>query len=172
MLAQHLPWKGSAYRLINKTFQTGSLICRSDKQTTKIMKKILITLLCATAGFVGTVAAQDKGGTAPQFKFKEGDTHDFGKVKKGPVAEHTFEFTNTGKEPLIIQDVTPSCSCTKVDWDKQPILPGKVGHSTLGVKTSELTGVFNKGVYIRSNAFVPNGEKRYTIYLKGEAIGN
>ena len=130
------------------------------------MKKVLIVLFCMMAGLSATVFAQDRA----QFKFKDGDTHDFGKVKKGPVAEHTFEFTNTGKEPLIVQDVTPSCSCTKVEWDKHPILPGQVGHITLGVKTSELTGVFNKSVYIRSNAIVPNGEKRYTIYLKGDSV--
>jgi hypothetical protein len=131
------------------------------------MKKLILTLLCILTGFTAVVFAQD---SRAQFKFKGGETFDFGKVKKGPVAEHTFEFTNTGKEPLIINDVTPSCSCTKVEWDKQPILPGKVGHITLGVKTSELTGVFNKSVYIRSNAVVPNGEKRYTIYLKGESV--
>ena len=136
------------------------------------MKKVLIVLFCVCAGLSTNLWAQAKPGTAAQFKFKEGDTHDFGKVKKGPVAEHTFEFVNVGKEPLIVQDVTPSCSCTKVEWDKQPVLPGKTGHITLGVKTSELTGVFNKSVYIRSNAIVPNGEKRYTIYLKGDSVEN
>ncbi|MBC7554712.1 MAG: DUF1573 domain-containing protein [Taibaiella sp.] len=135
------------------------------------MKSVMFAFFCMLAGFSGNVFAQAKtAGTSPQFKFSDGETHDFGKVKKGPVAEHTFEFVNTGKEPLIVQDVTPSCSCTKVDWDKQPILPGQKGHITLGVKTSELSGVFNKSVYIRSNAYVPNGEKRYTIYLKGESV--
>ena len=135
------------------------------------MKKVLMVLICILAGFSATVNAQDKSSAGKaKFKFKDGDSFDFGKVTKGPVAEHTFEFVNTGTEPLIVQDVTPSCSCTKVEWDKQPILPGQKGHITLGVKTSELTGVFNKSVYIRSNAAVPNGEKRYTIYLKGDSV--
>ncbi len=133
------------------------------------MKKAVLTLLCVLAGFSATLFAQAKT-DGPKFKFLNGETHDFGKVKKGPVAEHSFEFTNSGNQPLIIVDVKPSCSCTNVDWDKHPILPGQKGKITLGVKTSELTGVFNKGVYIQSNAIVPNGEKRYTIYLKGEAI--
>ena len=134
------------------------------------MKKILLGLLSLMAIVHITVPAFGQGADAPKFQFKNGDTYDFGKVKKGPVAEHTFEFTNTGKTPLFVQDVTPSCSCTKVEWDKQPILPGQKGHITLGVKTGELSGVFNKSVYIRSNAVVPNGEKRYTIYLKGETV--
>ena len=132
-----------------------------------IMKKILFAILTVFA-VTNVVLAQDK--SAPKFMFTGGDSYDFGKVKKGPVAEHTFEFTNIGKTPLIVQDVTPSCSCTKVEWDKQPILPGQKGHITLGVKTGELSGVFNKSVYIRSNAEVPDGEKRYTIYLKGESV--
>jgi len=131
-----------------------------------MMKKAVLTLLCVLAGFSATLFAQD----GPRFKFTNGETHDFGKVKKGPVAEHSFEFINTGNQPLIIVDVKPSCSCTNVDWDKHPINPGQKGKITLGVKTSELTGVFNKGVYIQSNAIVPNGEKRYTIYLKGDAV--
>ena len=132
------------------------------------MKKLILALVCVlTASSASLFAQAPKDG--PKFKFTN-ETHDFGKVKKGPVASHTFEFTNTGNQPLIVMDVTPSCSCTNVDWDKQPVLPGQKGHITLGVKTSELTGVFNKGVYIRSNAIIPNGEKRYTIYLKGEAI--
>ena len=136
-----------------------------------MMKKAVLTLLCVLAGFSATLFAQAKtGGDGARFKFTNGETHDFGKVKKGPVAEHTFEFINSGNQPLIIIDVKPSCSCTNVDWDKQPILPGQKGKITLGVKTSELTGVFNKGVYIQSNAIVPNGEKRYTIYLKGDAV--
>ncbi len=133
------------------------------------MKKAILVLLCIIVGCTATVFAQAKKDGA-QFKFTNGETHDFGKVKKGPVAEHSFEFINSGNQPLIIIDVKPSCSCTNVDWDKQPILPGHKGHITLGVKTSELTGVFNKGVYIQSNAIVPNGEKRYTIYLKGDAV--
>lgn len=129
------------------------------------MKKFTLIFFSLLLTAMASVIAQ------PQFKFKEKDnTHDFGKVKKGPVAEHTFEFTNTGNQPLIIMDVTPSCSCTKVEWDHQPIPPGKTGHITLGAKTSELTGVFRKEVYIRSNAIVPNGEKRYTIFLKGETV--
>lgn len=138
------------------------------------MSKVIYSVLIMLAAFAPTVYAQkEKAGgkvDGAVFKFTKGETHDFGKVKKGPVAEHTFEFMNVGNQPLIVMDVLPSCSCTKVEWDKQPILPGQKGHITLGVKTGELDGVFNKSVAIRSNAVVPNGEKRYIIYLKGETV--
>ena len=34
---------------------------------------------------------------------------DFGKIKKGDVVEHIYEVTNTGKNPLIISSVQPTC---------------------------------------------------------------
>jgi hypothetical protein len=34
--------------------------------------------------------------------------HDFGTIEKGDVLEHTFEFTNSGDQDLIIQKLVPS----------------------------------------------------------------
>lgn len=36
------------------------------------------------------------------------ETHDFGHVTQGELLEHTFEFTNTGTEELIIEKVESS----------------------------------------------------------------
>lgn len=117
------------------------------------------------------IAQTQAPASGPQFKFVE-ETHNFGVVKRGPIADYDFEFTNTGNAPLIIMDVTPSCGCTGVDWPKQPVLPGQKGKIHLGLKTAEQHGVFNKEVYIRSNAPAPNGAKRYTLYIKGNAVGD
>lgn len=35
-----------------------------------------------------------------------------------------FKIENTGKYPLIINDVTTSCGCTSVDYSKEPVRPG------------------------------------------------
>ena len=146
------------------------------------MRKRCISLLCllvcislqVTAG--GRKKARSTGKSAkkeavakvdgPQFQFKEGDTYDFGEVPSGPDVKHEFSFANTGNQPLIIQDAKPSCSCTTPEWPKQPILPGGKGIIKVGYHTTK-TGPFSKEVYIQSNAVVPNGEKRYTIYIKG-----
>ncbi len=119
---------------------------------------------------VAPAAAPQKSG--PVFKFDGGDTHDFGKVQRGPIANHTFEFTNVGTQPLNVMNVTPSCGCTGVDWIKTPVLPGQRGWIKLGLKTAEQHGVFNKEVYIQSDAITPRGEKRYTLYIKGDAFGD
>jgi len=138
------------------------------------MKKLLIALFCLTIGTGVNVNAQTTTLPAkegPMFKFDGGDTHDFGVLQRGPVAMYVFEFTNTGNRPLNIINVTPSCGCTNVDWPKTPIMPGQKGKIQLGLKTEEQHGVFNKEVYIQSDAVNnPHGDKRYTIYIKGNAV--
>ena len=140
------------------------------------MRKLLVPVLSALLlGATLTTNAQEKAGSAsqqasgPRFKFESGETHDFGVVKRGPVAMHSFEFTNVGTEPIIVMNVTPSCGCTNVEWSKNPVLPGQKGFIQLGLKTEEQHGVFHKEVYIQSNAITPHGEKRYTLYIKGNA---
>jgi hypothetical protein len=140
------------------------------------MKKILLALsVIALSSQVQVMAqntpAQQAPANGPKFKFTE-EIHDFGVVKRGPIANHTFEFTNTGNAPLIIMNVTPSCGCTDVTWPKEPVLPGQKGTIHLGLKTVEQHGVFNKEVYIQSNAPAPGGAKRYTLYIKGNAVGD
>ena len=141
------------------------------------MKKLFVPFFCLLFAAPGIpVNAQSKTDVksqsveGPQFKFEGGDTYNFGELQRGPVAPHKFEFTNTGNQPLIVQDVTPSCGCTNVDWIKAPVLPGQKGWIALSLKTDEQHGVFNKEVYIRSNAVTPHGEKRFTIYIKGNAV--
>jgi len=135
------------------------------------MKKLLIALI--TLGTITTVPvmAQTKQEAAqgPMFKFLDGETHDFGTIKRGPAAPHTFKFKNVGTEPIIVMNVTPSCGCTNVDWSKNPVLPGQEGYIHLELKTEEQHGTFHKEVYIQSNAKTPHGEKRYTLYIKGVA---
>ena len=52
-------------------------------------------------------------------------------LKKKP-GRQTFDFivTNTGTEPLVIQNVVASCGCTTPEWTKQPIPAGATGKVT------------------------------------------
>jgi Protein of unknown function (DUF1573) len=131
------------------------------------MKTMFVPLLAILIGFATVSFAQTEKKDGPVFKFKEGDTHDFGEVPLGPDVTYEFTFTNVGNQPLIITDANPSCSCTTPEWIKQPVLPGQTGWIKVGYKTKDHAGPFVKEVYIQSNAVVPNGEKRYTIHIKG-----
>lgn len=54
--------------------------------------------------------------------------HDYGSIKEEvEVAVSEFEFTNTGKSPVVIQRVIASCGCTTPSYTREPVLPGKSG---------------------------------------------
>jgi hypothetical protein len=64
---------------------------------------------------------------------------DAGTVVKGEVINAKFKVTNTGDYPLVIGDVTPSCSCTVAEEPKDPIQPGESSEIIAQVKTDDLS---------------------------------
>jgi hypothetical protein len=83
--------------------------------------------------------------------FKE-SLHDFGTIQEGPTAEHEFEFVNTGKEPIVISNVSASCGCTTPSYSKDPVLPGKKGTVKAIYNTQGRVAPFTKTISITSNA--------------------
>jgi hypothetical protein len=138
------------------------------------MKRVIIPLVCLV--LTATAAsAQDMRPSAPvpstpqpvvpppppppakanpnagKFKFEE-ETHDFGEVPEGPLAETDFEFKNVGKEPIVIQEAHGSCGCTVPKWPSEPIMPGKKGVIHVAYTSQGRPGPINKDVTINSNA--------------------
>lgn len=100
------------------------------------------------------------------FFFPNGTTHDFGDIPEGPYAEYCFEFRNTGREPLIIQNVSSSCGCLVPGWPKDPIPPGKTGCIKATYGTQGRPGVFTKTLNVRSNAT----EQNLILTVKGRVL--
>ena len=93
------------------------------------MKSILSILLV----FAGLVAGAQSTNQAEVLKLKE-TVYDFGKIPQGKPVYHSFEITNTGTEPLVLENVSATCGCTTPEWSKEPIAPGataviKVGYN-------------------------------------------
>ena len=88
---------------------------------------------------------------AGKFKFEE-ETHDFGTVPEGPLAECDFEFKNVGKEPIVIKEAHGSCGCTVPTWPHDPILPKHKAKIHVTYNTQGRVGQINKDVTITSNA--------------------
>ncbi len=65
-------------------------------------------------------------GPTTVMKFEHTD-FDYGTVKEGEKVSHTYTFTNTGNEPLIISSAKGSCGCTVPKWPSEPIAPGAKG---------------------------------------------
>jgi len=125
------------------------------------MKKILLSLALTTLLAGGAMAQQPAKtqATAPQEAAKSGpaitfDTteHNFGDIKQGDVVEHTFTFTNTGNEPLVIERVDVTCGCTTPSWTKEPVMPGKKGTITAKFNSAGKMGQQKKPITIHSNA--------------------
>jgi hypothetical protein len=89
------------------------------------MKRIILS---ATALLLSTIMfAQKKADEVAKFAT---ETVDLGKVKQSVPATATFIVTNISKEPLIIEQASPTCGCTIGDYTKEPIAPGKTGTIT------------------------------------------
>ena len=140
------------------------------------MKKLALILSLSLFAFgTSTVYAQTKGkeksavsADAPKITFTKQE-HVFGDINEGPIAEYTFEFKNTGKAPLIIQNAQASCGCTTPEWTKEPVLPNKKGKITVRYNTQGRVGPFDKDIWITSNA--GNSEDGKTqLKIKGNVI--
>lgn len=88
-----------------------------------------------------------------QAKIKFTETKkDLGKVMKGDVVSADYEFTNEGNQPLIITNFEVECSCTTVDFPKQPIAPGQSSKLTVKFDTKSAYDRQDRKVVIISNA--------------------
>lgn len=133
------------------------------------MKKVLFSLMMVfVAGSMSAVIAQEAAAqVADGAKIKfEKETHDYGEVKNGGNGQCTFAFTNTGSEPLIIQNAKGSCGCTVPSWPKEPLAPGASAEITVKYDTKR-PGAINKSVTITSNA---TNTPTKVIRIKGNVL--
>lgn len=91
--------------------------------------------------------------------------HDFGVFKEeaGP-QKYDFVLTNTGKLPLVIQNVVASCGCTTPEWTRQPIPAGGKGKVTAIYDPKDRPGQFNKTLSVYTNT----KPEVAVIVIKGE----
>lgn len=75
---------------------------------------------------------------------------DFGTVPKGDKIRATFDVRNTGKAPLEITQVRPTCGCTVASFDRT-IPPGGTGKIAAEVDTTGFSGPISKAVLVFSN---------------------
>ena len=107
----------------------------------------MVAILSLLAG-----AAMAKEKTQAKINFTE-KSHNFGIVKEdgGPVS-YEFEFLNDGDGNLIIYEATAQCGCTKPEYPKSPVAPGKKGKIKVTYNPIGRPGPFEKMVTVKSNA--------------------
>jgi len=102
-------------------------------------------------------------GPVTTVQFEENGSFDFGTVTEGEIVSHTFSFTNTGSEPLIISDAKGSCGCTVPSKPTAPIAPGEDGEITVQFNSKNKKGARNQKVTVTANT---NPAQSF-IYLTG-----
>jgi hypothetical protein len=126
------------------------------------MKKYIITLVTIFI-FICPLHSQTVSTTVA---FDE-RIHNFGTIleKNGKVS-HTFIFHNTGKMPVVIDDVFNSCGCIGKVITKAPVKPGGKGKLAITFDPGYKSGFFSKELVVYSN-----GRKEFNrIWVEGSII--
>ena len=97
-----------------------------------------------------TEGAQSASLPATSIKFSETEW-DFGTINEGDNVEHIFKFTNTGSQPLILENCKGSCGCTVPQCPKEPIAPGATGEIKVVFNSKGKTNMQTKKVTITAN---------------------
>jgi hypothetical protein len=130
----------------------------------KAAKKVADAEIPASESAPAAVQTASTGAEANAAAMKfEKPEHDFGTAKEGQVVEHTFTFTNTGSQPLVIQNAAGSCGCTVPDWPRTPIAPNATGDIKVKFDTKGKPGMQTKTVTIIANT----NPQTTTLTLKG-----
>lgn len=132
----------------------------------KIRVTLLIALICSIFSF-GNAAEKLSADVAVSF---ESMVYDFGTIKeKGGPVSHVFNFQNTGTEPLIIISAQASCGCTRPEFPKKPVAPGKKEHIKVTYNPDGRPGEFVKTITVRTNA-KDRSQRKFTLKIKGNVI--
>ena len=93
--------------------------------------------------------------------------HDFGTFKE-EAGRQTFDFqvTNSGNQPLVIQNISASCGCTTPEWTREPIPAGGKGKVTAIYDPQGRPGPFNKTLSVYTNS----KPEVVVLTIKGEVI--
>jgi hypothetical protein len=133
------------------------------------MKKVFVLIFY---GLLTVFAVQAQSNTVsvpypaaigkPETLILKEPAYSFGKIPQGRPVIHVFEIQNTGKEPLLLENVQASCGCTTPEWSRDAIAPGatvpiKVGYNAYS------EGHFNKTITI----FYNNGQTK-ALTITGE----
>lgn len=136
--------------------------CNNDKADKKENKDFLSAdLVNNPRSAAGTDEAALRALATMDFK----DTvHDFGTIKQGEVVSYDFEFTNNGKNPLIISNANGSCGCTVADYPREPLVPGKSSVVKVQFSSAGKHGHQEKSVTLTTNSI----RGTHILFIKGE----
>jgi hypothetical protein len=114
------------------------------------MRKFFLLTVCLFTLSLYSFAQQSEVDTTLFIQF-DSMVHDYGTIAKGSDGSCEFAFRNTGKTPLVLNNVQASCGCTVPEWTREPVQPGKTGVIKVKYNTM-IVSAFNKSITVSSNA--------------------
>jgi len=88
---------------------------------------------------------------------------DFGKIKRHQPVKQKFTFTNRGRQPIVVTDVSWGYSGMLAEYPKEPVLPGKTACIDINFGAYNL-GFFTKTFTVKTNGGVDQ------LTIKGEVF--
>lgn len=126
------------------------------------MYKILTLILLTVSLYAGAQNSEGQITQAPNsvLKFKEYE-HDFSQIPQGKPVFYIFEFQNTGKETIKLDNVQASCGCTTPEWSHDPVASGAAAKIKVGYNAAA-EGNFEKYITVTYG-----GNQTQQIKIKG-----
>jgi len=115
------------------------------------MRRLILMAVCVLPIFC--TDAQELNKLSGSVITWDKSSYDFGDITEGDKVSHTFKFTNTGNQPLVLTNVEVTCGCTTPKgWTRDPIAPGSTGELTVAFNSTGKSGKQNKVITITSNS--------------------
>lgn len=90
----------------------------------------------------------------------------FDTITEGQIIDHTFNFTNKGKKPLLISEAQSTCGCTIAKYTKGILEPGDKGLVEISFDSNGKTGFQDKPVSIYANTLPQKTVVRLQGFVK------
>lgn len=85
----------------------------------------------------------------------------FGFVKRGDIVELIYEIKNLGTMPLLVFEAEVECSCTTVEFNREPVLPDQFTKVKIIFNTQSVYGRQDRYVYLKTNSKEKQNKLRY-----------
>ncbi|MDR1671477.1 MAG: DUF1573 domain-containing protein [Alistipes sp.] len=123
----------------------------------KHYKNIIYALALVMVACGGPAVTRNTGGAvfdiSPDILIARTDTLvDIGRVREGETVQYNAHLRNTGSEPLVVKEISTSCGCTSVEYEKRPIAPGTESPFSLRLDTRGMWGTQYKLIEIHTSA--------------------
>ena len=125
----------------------------------KLASRLLCIFLMASACL--TALAQRSSSAALRF---DSTTWDFGEIREADgMVSHEFNYINMSDHDVVLEFVTPGCSCTTVTYDRHPLPPGQAATLVVHFDPASQPGQFHQTVQV----VLRGGKERYNIIVEG-----